>query len=187
VSAKKKSPYLPQDVNDQIKDLRANKESIPSGQRVSLPNGKFANLEDLIDVEMRPGNHTAIFSDTARFLKNPSPGCMYAWVDCSKKNEAAIMGKVRSKMYRIVTADEFDETADVPIATHKMAGQDCVVVYDVVLVEIQPRAIKELYKYREAMAIRKTIRNEAFESLRSKISSQMEGRASVELEFKEIQ
>lgn len=182
---KKKVPYTP-DVNTQLKNIKENHSGIPSGQRVPLPNGQFANIEDLIDVEMRPGNHTAIFSDTAKFLKNPTPGCMYAWVDASKKNEASIMGKVRSKMYRIVTADEFDESLDIPIATHKMSGQDCVVVYDVVLVEIQPRAIPELYKYREAMAIRKTIRNEAFELLKNKVRSQTNGRATAELEYREL-
>lgn len=183
---KKSAPYLPPTVNEQVKELRENQESTKSGVRVPLPNGKFANLEDVVDVEMRPGNHTAIFSDTARFLKEPTPGCMYAWVDCSKKNEAMIAGKIRSRMYRLVTADEFDDTADVPIATHKMAGQDCVVVYDVVLVEVQPRAVKEMYRYREAQAIRRTIRNEAFEALKAKVNSQMEGRAAVEIEFKEI-
>jgi hypothetical protein len=185
MSAKKTRIDLPASTNEQVQSLVRRNEAVGPEVRVALPNGQFANISDLIDVNARPGNHTAIFSDTARFLKNPGPGCIYAWVNVKKSAE--ILGKVRSRMYRIVEIDELKDDEDIPITTHKMGGQQFVIVYDVALVEVQPRAIPELYKWRETLAIQKTVRNAAFEHLRNTVRNATEGRATAELTFKEIE
>jgi hypothetical protein len=181
--ARKNNPYLPPSASEQVQALQENDQKTRSSIRVALPNGKFMALEDLVDVSARPGDNTQIFSQTEKFLKHPSPGCAYAWVNCKKSDE--IMGKVRSKMYRIVTVDEFRDDMDAPISTHKMAGQECVQVKDVVLVEVQPQAVKELYKWREAVAIQKTVRNDAFNFLNNQLRSQTGGRVQAEVEVKE--
>lgn len=181
---RKKSIYTP-DVNDQVQEQQRERQSLNGKFRVPLPNGRFAALDDLIDVECRPENHSDIFSDTAKFLKAPNPGCMYAWVNYKKQGE--IHGKVRSGAYRIVSIDEFKDDVAAPVMTHKMAGVEGVMVYDVVCVEIQPRAIPGLYKWREKIAIQKTMRNEAFEVLNKKLQNETEGRARAELTFKELE
>jgi len=130
------------------------------GKRVALPNGRFADYNSLVDQTYIPTDHTSIFADPKKFMKNPRPDCMYSWVDFKK--EAAIMGKIRSGAYRPVEEEEMLDDKDIPMMSHKMCGLALVTVYDVALMEVQPRAVAEMYKWREKLAIDRTVNNVSF-------------------------
>jgi hypothetical protein len=151
----------------------ANALKDPKQIRVPLPNGRFASYDSLVDQTYIPENHTSIFADPKKFMKNPRPDCMYAWVDYKK--EAAIMAKIRSGAYRPVLMEEMSLDSDIPMSAHKMgshkgASLDMVLVYDVALVEVQPRAVAEMYKWREKLAIDRTVNNVSFQQFRDRMN-----------------
>ena len=136
-----------------------------SGTRVALPNGRFADYNNLVDQTYIPQDHTSIFADPKKFMRNPRPDCMYSWVDYKK--EASVMGKIRSGAYRPVLIDEVIDDTDIPLYTQKMTGLDLVAVYDVALMEVQPRAVAEMYKWREKLAIDRTVNNVSFQQFQN--------------------
>jgi hypothetical protein len=162
------------------KQNAANKPS--SGKRVALPNGRFADYASLVDQTYIPQDHTSIFADPKKFMKNPRPDCMYSWVDYKK--EAAVMGKIRSGAYRPVELEECFDDKDIPLFTHTMPGKISVVcVYDVALMEVQPRAVAEMYKWREKLAIDRTVNNVTFEQFRSTLERMTNGGAVADCEI----
>lgn len=152
--------------------------------RVPLPNGKFALVDDLVDLTANVESHAHIFANTEKYLKEPSPGCMYAWVNYKKQGE--IMGKVRNGSYRVVDPEEFLDDNSMPLTTHKIGPHAAALVYDVVCVEVQPRAIAGLYKWKEKVAIQKTVRNEAFAALQTKVSQGTNGAVTASMEVKKL-
>jgi len=137
---------------------QANAQKKP--RQIPLPNGKFADYNSLVDQTYIPQDHTSIFADPKKFMKNPRPDCIYSWVDYKK--EAAVMGKIRSGAYRPVELEEVYDDKDIPLFTHKLTGLNVVAVYDVALMEVQPRAVAEMYKWREKLAIDRTVNNTSF-------------------------
>lgn len=160
------------------KQNAANKTT--GGTRVALPNGRFADYNSLVDQTYIPQDHTSIFADPKKFMKNPRPDCMYSWVDFKK--EAAVMGKIRSGAYRPVEIDEVIDDTDIPLFTQKMTGLDLVAVYDVALMEVQPRAVAEMYKWREKLAIDRTVNNVTFQQFKSNIERMTNGGAIADCE-----
>lgn len=165
-------------------ELMANKQNAANkttqGTRVALPNGRFADYNSLVDQTYIPQDHTSIFADPKKFMKNPRPDCIYSWVDYKK--EASVMGKIRSGAYRPVELDEVYDDKDMPIFTHKMPGTDVVAVYDVALMEVQPRAVAEMYKWREKLAIDRTVNNIPFQQFQSNLARMTNGGAIAECE-----
>lgn len=186
---KKYNIPLPESATDAInaaEKASREAENMPSNTRIPLPNGRFAALELFMDTEYRSGNYTSIFADPHKYMKEVNPECMYAWVAFSKGfAEASLVGKIRSGMYRPVLTEELLDDTDLAITTHRIAGLDVATVYDVALVEVQPRAVKRLYKWREQQAVQKTVRNAAFEFLKNTVQSETGGAARVEMEVKD--
>lgn len=168
----------------------ASREPVNEGE-VVFPNGRRVKISDLnIDMEYMAGDHTSIFADTARFLKNPIPGAMYVW---AKKDDPAALAKVRGHLYRRVELDELKEDIDLPISviesvtTHKTAGKkEYVAMYDVQLMEVLPEAVKRLYKLPAAQAVMKQAGNVPFRQLSERVKDLTGGRASVEMTRKEV-
>ncbi len=160
--------------------MNAANKTTPSGTRVALPNGRFADYNSLVDQTYIPQDHTSIFADPKKFMKSPRPDCMYSWVDYKK--EAAVMGKIRSGAYRPVELEEVIDDSDIPLFTHKMPGLEVVCVYDVALMEVQPRAVAEMYKWREKLAIDRTVNNVTFQQFRSTLDRMTNGGAVAECE-----
>lgn len=161
------------------KQNAANKPTA-SGTRVALPNGRFADYNSLVDQTYIPQDHTSIFADPKKFMKSPRSDCMYSWVDFKK--EAAVMGKIRSGAYRPVTIDEVIDDTDIPLFTQKMTGLDLVAVYDVALMEVQPRAVAEMYKWREKLAIDRTVNNVTFQQFKNNLDRMTNGGAIADCE-----
>ena len=143
----------------------ANKAS--KTRKIPLPNGKFADYSSLVDQTYIAQDHSSIFADPKKFMKNPRSDCVYAWVDYKK--EAAVMGKIRSGAYRPVELEEVYDDKDIPLFTHKLTGLNVVAVYDVALMEVQPRAVAEMYKWREKLAIDRTVNNVTFQQFQSNL------------------
>jgi hypothetical protein len=157
---------------------------------VVFPNGRKVRISDLnLDHEYLSGDHSSIFADTAKFLKDPMPGAMYVW---AKKDDPQAAAKVRSHLYRRVELDELKDDIDLPIAqyeltTHKNAGKKAYAqMFDVQLMEVTPEAVKRLYKLPAAQAIMKQAGHAPFNALREQVKEMTKGQASVEMTRKEV-
>lgn len=167
---------IPAKTQHELMAQKQNAANKPSGEvRVALPNGRFADYNSLVDQTYIPNDHTCIFADPKKFMKSPRPDCIYSWVDYKK--EASVLGKIRSGAYRPVEMDEMQDDRDIPMATHKLCGAEIVVVYDVALMEVQPRAVAEMYKWREKLAIDRTVNNAPFQQFQSNLESATRGGA----------
>lgn len=186
---KKYNLPMPESATDALNAAeRANRaaDDIRTSVKIPLPNGKFGTLDLFIDNDYRSGNYTSIFSDPSKFMKEVNPDCIYAWVAFHKGSaESSLGGKIRSGAYRPVREDEIHDNFDLPIMTHKAAGETLICVYDVALVEVQPQAVKRLYKWREQQAVTKTVRNAAYEFLKSRVEADTGGAARVEMDIKD--
>lgn len=158
---------------------------------VVFPNGRKVKVADLnLDHEYLSGDHSSIFADTSKFLKNPMPGAMYVW---AKANDPRALAKVRAHQYRRVELDELLDDIDLPISavealtTHKNAGaKKYVQMFDVQLMEVPPEAVKRLYKLPAAHAIMKAAGNLPFDALKNRVEELTRGQATVEVTRKEV-
>lgn len=165
---------IPGKTQHELMSAKQNAVNSPvAGLKIALPNGRFADYNSLVDQTYIPQDHTSIFADPKKFMKNPRPDCMYSWVDYKK--EASVMGKIRSGAYRPVEIDEVIDDSDIPLFTQKMTGLDLVAVYDVALMEVQPRAVAEMYKWREKLAIDRTVSNMPFQQFKNNLERMTHG------------
>lgn len=169
---------------------RAVSEGVVDGE-VVFPNGRRMKVSDLnLDHEYLSGDHSSIFADTAKYLRDPIPGAMYVW---AKANDPNALSKVRQHLYRRVELDELKDDVDLPISaveqlsTHKTAGQKHYVqMYDVQLMEVPPEAVKRLYKLPAAQAIMKAAGNLPFDQLKRQMGEMSKGGVQLEYTRKEV-
>lgn len=134
--------------------------------KVPLPLGMEIDASFFIDPEMRPGNVTSIFGRPEQYLKDVNPECKYVWKNAyaGKGIDPKLMSGIRNRKYRPITVEEIREDADFDVSTitlfkHSGAGDVTgVVLRDLCLVEVSPRAVKEDYKWRESVAAARTVR-----------------------------
>jgi hypothetical protein len=141
--------------------------------KYTVLNGKRIPLEDIVDHEYIPqtSHRSNIFHDIKELLEHPTPGCMYAW---PSKDDPGTYAKIRMGVYRPVEISEIKADTAVPIQTHLLPGaskedpkKSVVCWMDVILVEIPERAVKDLYKRREADAAMRTVRQDASSAARN--------------------
>ena len=152
---------------DVQQDLAKETRVIKSPGLVPIPGGKMLDSSFFIDAQMRPGYHVSIFADPEKYLENPNPECKYVWKEVSqgKGINPRLMSGIRNRKYRLVEVDELKKDGlDLPViqtTLSKVAGTSditALTVLDLALVEVQPRAVIEEYKYREGIAAARTVR-----------------------------
>ena len=163
--------------NEQYREIRKAK---PDEAYTVLPGGRRAAISQFIDHDYIPGEHSSIFADATKFMKEVKPGCKYVW---AAKHDPGTFAKVRAQMYRPVQKDEIRDDTATPIETHKMAGKEYVGVYDVILMEVPERAVKQLYQWPEAQAVMKTAQGTAFQNLKGRLEGETGGKVTAESSF----
>lgn len=148
---------------------------------VTVPGGQIANLQQYLDHTYYAEDHSSIFADPAKYMKEVKPDCMYVWASIK---DPKTFGKKRSGLYRAVLAEEIRDDTELPIETHTIAGEQYVGCWDVVLFEVPADAVKRLYKWREAQAVLRTAHNLPFEKLKKRIEQESGGAATAEVSIK---
>lgn len=161
----------------------------PIDDVIMNPNGQRVRLTEIVDHEYIAEVHSSIFAgDPAEYLEAPNPDCMYAW---PAKDDPHLFARVRDGSYRFVETKELRADCKLPVATHTVPGitakdpdtgvetpRRLVAVYDLVLVEVQPRAVKRLYKAHAFQAAMRTKMNMPFEALRKRVEKESGGYAT---------
>lgn len=150
---------------------------------IQNPNGAQVRVAQFLDHAYLQTDDGSIFADPHRYLKHVKEDCMYSW---PSQKDPATMAKIRSGAYRPVEMDEIREDTDIPIETHVIAGQKYVAVYDVILVEVQPAAVKRLYRSREAQAALRTAQGLPFQNLKNRVEQESGGIVTAEMEIKDV-
>lgn len=173
----------------EAEDINRHRRAVEGMQGyVTLPGGSREKVENLVDHEYIPGEHSSIFAATEKIVKDPKPGHMYVWAD---KKDANTFGKIRAKKYFPLTADDILGDTDAPIETYTMAGADgkkneYIGIHDLILCEVPPQAVKELYKRREQEAILRLVRNQPFADAQAEARSISKGGVHMEIETKDV-
>ena len=157
-----------------------------------MPNGDFGFLdedEEYLAHAYQSGKHMSTLSNAKGLLENPREDCVYVWAarltPRGDKANPQTVAQVRAGRYRPVTAEELRENIDTPVERFRIAGfEDVVGIVDVVLMEVNPQAQRELYKWRTMLAKTRTNRWQAFGDLKSKVEAASGGLASASLEVK---
>jgi hypothetical protein len=149
-------------------------------------------LSTFVDHEYLAEDHTSIFAkDPATYLREPDPDCMYVW---PAKADPHLFARIRGGSYRPVSTGELRDDCALPVTTHTVAGivhdepqpdgsvkavpTSMVAVYDLVLMEVSPQAVKRFYRWPQYQAALRTAQNLPFEQLRQQIEQESRGRAT---------
>jgi hypothetical protein len=163
------------------------------------PNGQKVSLSAILDHDYIAEDHHSIFADEpSTYLIAPNPDCMYVW---AAKGDAKLFARIRSGAYRPVGTDELRDDTALPVTTHTVPGithkvelpdgkvieepRRLVACYDVVLMEVQPRAVKQFYKWPAFQAALRTRGNVPFERFKKKVEQDSRGYATAELTIRE--
>lgn len=173
--------------------LAQHEEAKRSGRALlPMPNGTYGFLDDdeeMLQHEYLSGKHMAQISNARDLLKDPKPDCLYVWAarlnPKGDRVNSQTIAHIRSSRYRPVSTDEIKDETDVPIEKFKVGEYSVAGVVDVVLMEVGPKAARDLYKWRTLEAKRRTNRWAAFENLKDKVKQVSHGMATAELDRKE--
>lgn len=166
------------------------------------PNGQKVHLAQILDHDYIAEDHSSIYADSDKYLIAPNPDCMYVW---AAKNDAKLFARIRSGSYRPVGTDELKDDCDLPVTTHTVPGithkvevpdgkgsyqtieepRRLVACYDVLLMEVQPKAVKALYKWPSFQAMLRTKQNLPFERFKKRVEDESKGYASATLTVRE--
>lgn len=166
------------------------------------PNGQKVHLAQILDHDYIAEDHSSIYADSDKYLIAPNPDCMYVW---AAKTDAKLFARIRSGSYRPVGTDELKDDCDLPVTTHTVPGithkvevpdgkggtqvieepRRLVACYDVLLMEVSPRAVKSLYKWPSFQAMLRTKQNLPFEKFKKRVEAVSGGFASAELTVRE--
>jgi hypothetical protein len=152
----------------QMQRLDAN-DSIPANRQIYLPNGQIGDVDMFIQDDFELGNMVPLLQTTIEsHLKNPRPDCEYGWrvINRNSPRLAATSAEIRSGRVRPVEWNEIKDNSDAPLeqfslistpGMSQLAGTTKdpkyhVVLMDLLLVEIQPAAVKKIYHARLAQA-----------------------------------
>jgi hypothetical protein len=162
----------------------------PLNDTIMNPNGQQVRLTQFIDHDYFAEDHTSIFAkDPGEYMKEPSADCMYVW---PAKSDPQLFARVRAGSYRPVGTDELRDDCALPVTTHTVPGianedgspKRLVAVYDLCLMEVQPKAVKKLYKWPAFEAALRTKQNLPFEKLRQDIERLSRGTATAVMDSK---
>lgn len=146
---------------------------------IILPNSTRQPLEQYIEHAYSAGDHSSIFADVHRFMAEPKPGCMYVW---AAKDSPRTWGFIRSERYRPVESHELADACDLPVTSNEVGGKKWVQCYDVLLMEVNPRAVRELYEKHRAQAALKTASHEPFRNLKQQVEGESRGLATASMD-----
>jgi len=127
--------------------------SVPSDVMAAVPNlglggqkqRSLAETLALIDHDYLHRNNEPLFAKPELYMKEPLEGCKYVWASIK---DPFMRARIRSRKYRRVEKHEIREDTELPIDFKEVAGKEQVQVGDLVLCEVNPRAVKELYASR---------------------------------------
>lgn len=127
-----------------------------------MPGGRIVDATEYLQNMHRATDQASTFSDIdshpERYLKEPRPGYRYCWVPIGDPESQA---RIRSERYVEITVDEMLPESDLPYvpgALHKAGPthngtRKAVVIYDLKLCGVSPKAWNELFRVRESMAV----------------------------------
>lgn len=132
------------------------------GPKVVMPGGRIVDATSYLQNMHRTTSQSSTFADIdahpEKYLKDHRPGFRYIWV---AQNDPDARARIRSDMYIEITQDELLPEAKLPYVTgtlHKAGSthngvRKSVVIYDLKLCAVSPKAWDELFGVREAMAV----------------------------------
>lgn len=160
---------------------------------IAMPNGEYGFLDE--DEEWLGSNsylaakHQSLFADPINLLLDPKPGYKYVWAakyaPKGDKANAQTVANIRAHRYECVTAEMLKDDIEIPIENHKIAGNDCMGIVDVLLMAVTPDAQRIMYKWRTFEAKRRTNRWQSYGTFNERIRSATRGQAFAEVERKE--
>jgi hypothetical protein len=122
------------------------------GNNISLPNSGPDTPKRTVTDQLALLGHgyerrsvETIFEKPEMYMEIVNKDCMYSW---SYVKDSNLKSHLRADHYRLVQPNELRDDTQLPFDIGKLAGEPCVVVGDLVLVEVQPRAVVMLYKSR---------------------------------------
>lgn len=160
---------------------------------IAMPNGEYGFLDE--DEEWLGSNsylaakHQSLFADPINLIADPKPGYKYVWAakyaPKGDKANAQTVANIRAKRYECVPVELLKEGIEIPIETHRIAGEDCAGIVDVLLMAVTPDAQRIMYKWRTFEAKRRTNRWQSYGTLNDRIQRATRGQAFAEVERKE--
>lgn len=188
----------------------------PLDDVIMNPNGEKVHIAQFMDHEYIAEDHHSIFADPPEtYLVAPNPDCMYVWADKKDpKLFARIRSGGYRPVGTDELRDDTDlpvTTHTVPGITHKVEvpykaevpdgkggttvieevrlveePRRLVACYDVVLMEVQPSAVKRWYKWPAFQAMLRTKGNLPFQALKKRIEQESHGYATAEMTVKQV-
>jgi len=135
---------------------------IDGNATVAMPGVRLERLADLIDHDYVAEDHTSIFADAEKYLKNPKPGAVYCFPAIEGKAANKTFAMIRRGYYRAVTQDELRDDVEAPFYTHKTPAGEFVCVYDVCFCEMTEQADKKLRQHPRQQALIRTAQAQGF-------------------------
>jgi hypothetical protein len=133
------------------------------GLTVGMPNRGEVPLSGLIDHDYVAEQHTSIFADAEKWLKDPLPeGAMVCFPAIEGKTANKTFAMERRGYYRRVTADMLRDDIDVPIYTHKSAVGEFICVYDVCMMIMPADVARKLRSFPRQGALLRAAHGAAF-------------------------
>jgi hypothetical protein len=132
-------------------------------------NGQRSLAETLalIDHNYLHRNNEPLFAKPELYMREPLKGCKYVWASIKDPH---MRSRIRSRKYRRVEKHEIREDTELPIDFKEVAGKEQVQVGDLVLCEVNPLAVKELYSDRAYEGLLNSQNNIAYSQLEDGIA-----------------
>lgn len=147
--------------------IESNVMAITPNSSPMNPERPLADVIALLDQKYLHRNTESCFAKPEKYMKEVRSDCMYSW---ARKGDPYLRARLRSGYYRRVLRTEIREDTEVPIDFKELAGVEVVQVGDLVLVEVQPHAVKELYLSRAAEGYLNAQNNIAYSQLESNVA-----------------
>jgi hypothetical protein len=127
-------------------------------------NGQRSLAETLalIDHDYLHRNNEPLFAKPELYMREPLKGCKYVWASIK---DPFMRARIRSRKYRRVEKHEIREDTELPIDFKEVAGKEQVQVGDLVLCEVNPLAVKELYHSRAFEGLLNSQNNVGYQAL----------------------
>lgn len=159
------------------------------------PNGQQVHIAQFADNDFIAEDHSSMFAtDPNTYLVAPNPECLYVW---PAKNDPRLFARLRAGQYRPVETSELREDCILPITTHTVPGitkivknedgtetempRRLVACYDVILMEVQPRAVKQLYRWPAFQAALRTRAQLPFQQLKKRLEEGTGGKVTAQM------
>jgi hypothetical protein len=127
----------------------------------------LAETLSLIDHNYLHRNNEPLFAKPELYMREPLKGCKYVWASIK---DPFMRARIRSRKYRRVEKHEIREDTELPIDFKEVAGKEQVQVGDLVLCEVNPLAVKELYHSRAFEGLLNSQNNVAYNQLEDSVA-----------------